>query len=213
MRACVYDGGAYMIYSTLAMVAYFVIFSIVHSLLADPGFKSRGKSMLGKTFDRWQRLIYNLLAILMVLPFLFILFFLPDRTLYIIPAPYSWLLACAQLLAAAALLITLRQTGISYFLGLSQLRSLSGQANGEGRLVTDGFYCYIRNPLFFFAAIFLWLSPLMTWNLLVFNILATIYFYLGARHEEKSLKEEFGHVYENYKEKVPMFLPRLRCSG
>jgi methanethiol S-methyltransferase len=205
--------GWIMISSALAMVAYFVIFAIVHSLLADTGFKSWGRSVLGKTFDRWQRLIYNLLAILMVLPFLFILSFLPDRTLYIIPAPYSWLLAWAQLLAAVALLIILRQTGISYFLGLSQLQDLSGQANGEGRLVTDGFYCYIRNPLFFFAAIFLWLSPFMTCNLLVFNILATGYFYLGARHEERSLKEEFGHVYEDYKERVPMFLPRLRCSG
>jgi protein-S-isoprenylcysteine O-methyltransferase Ste14 len=202
-----------MIASNLAMAAYFVIFAIVHSLLADPGFKSWGKSMLGQTFDRWQRLIYNLLAILMVLPFLFILAFMPDRMLYIIPAPYSWLLASAQLLAVAALLITLRQTGISYFLGLSQLQSLSSQANSEGRLVTDGFYCYIRNPLFFFAAVFLWLSPLMTLNLLVFNILATVYFYLGARHEERSLKDEFGHVYEDYRERVPMFLPRLRCSG
>ncbi|MDD2756039.1 MAG: isoprenylcysteine carboxylmethyltransferase family protein [Methanothrix sp.] len=205
--------GWIMISSALVMVAYFVIFAIVHSLLADPGFKSWEKSILGQTFDRWQRLFYNLLALLMVLPFLFILSFLPDRTLYIIPAPYSWFLASAQLLAVATLLIILRQTGISYFLGLSQLQDLSGQANGEGRLVTDGFYCYIRNPLFFFAAIFLWLSPLMTCNLLVFNILATVYFYLGARHEERSLKEEFGHVYEDYKERVPMFLPRLRCSG
>jgi methanethiol S-methyltransferase len=201
-----------MISGALAMVAYFILFAIVHSLLADPGFKSQGKSMLVKAFDRWQKLIYNLLALLMMLPFLFILAFLPDKALCMIPTPWSWLMVCGQLLAVAALLITLRQTGISYFLGLSQLRDLSGQANG-GMLVTDGFYCYIRNPLFFFAAVFLWLSPLMTWNLLVFNILVTLYFYLGARHEERSLKEVFGRVYEDCREKVPMFLPRLRCSG
>ena len=79
--------------------------------------------------------------------------------------------------------------------------------------MTDGFYCHIRNPLFFFAAIFLWLSPIMSENLLAFNILATIYFYLGARHEERSLKEEFGEEYEEYKKRVPMFLPGLRCKG
>jgi len=43
-----------------------------------------------------------------------------------------------------------------------------------------------------------------------FNILATVYFYLGARHEEISLQEEFGEQHEDYKKKVPMFLPRMR---
>ena len=51
----------------------------------------------------------------------------------------------------------------------------------------------------------------MTENLLAFNILATIYFYIGARHEERSLREEFGQDYEDYQKRVPMFLPRLKC--
>ena len=200
-----------MISSTIIMGAYFVLFAVVHSLLADPRFKSRAKKAIGNSFDRWQRLAYNLLALLMMLPFLFIMIFLPDRILYSIPAPWSWLMAVGQFLAAVALLQTIRRTGVSYFLGLSQLRDASGPASGAGELVTDGFYCHIRNPLFFFSAIFLWLSPIMSENLLAFNILATIYFYLGARHEERSLKEEFGQEYEEYKERVPMFLPRRRC--
>jgi protein-S-isoprenylcysteine O-methyltransferase Ste14 len=48
-------------------------------------------------------------------------------------------------------------------------------------------------------------------NLLAFNILATIYFCLGARHEERSLKEEFGQEYEEYQKAMPMFLPLCRC--
>jgi protein-S-isoprenylcysteine O-methyltransferase Ste14 len=88
--------------------------------------------------------------------------------------------------------------------------SLCDAESTEGELVKDGFYCHIRNPLFFFSAVFLWLSPLMTENLLAFNILATVYFYLGARHEEGSLQEELGEQYEDYRKKVPMFLPRMR---
>ena len=202
-----------MISSTIIMGAYFVLFAVVHSLLADPRFKSRAKKAIGNSFDRWQRLAYNLLALLMMLPFLNILIFLPDRILYSIPAPWRWLMLVAQLLAAVVLLQTILRTGVSYFLGLSQLQGASGTASGEGGLVTDGFYCHIRNPLFFFSAVFLWLSPLMTENLLAFNILATIYFYLGARHEERSLKEEFGEEYEEYRNAVPMFLPRLWCRG
>jgi intracellular septation protein A len=59
------------------MVAYFVLFAVVHSLLADPRFKSLARSVLGIAFDRWQRLAYNLLAFFMMLPFLNILMFLP----------------------------------------------------------------------------------------------------------------------------------------
>jgi methanethiol S-methyltransferase len=191
----------------LPLIVYFAFFALVHSLLADPRFKSRAGRFLGNAFDRWQRLAYTSLALIMMLPFYFIILFMPDRALYIIPAPLSWLMTLGQALAALALLATLRQTGISYLLGLAQLQ---GQLLAGG-LVTDGFYCHMRNPLFFFGTVFLWLSPTMTMNLLAFNILATIYFYIGARHEERSLREEFGQEYEDYRQRVPMFLPRLKC--
>ncbi len=193
--------------STLALIGYFAFFGAVHSLLADPRLKGRLRRFLGEAFDRWSRLVFTILALIMISPFIYILIFLPKRTLYVVPAPFSWLMAAGQALAVLAVLGALRQTGIAYFLGLAQLR---GQVEAGG-LVTDGFYCHLRNPLFFFGAIFLWLSPIMTLNLLAFNILTTAYFYIGARHEERSLREEFGEQYENYRQKVPMFLPRLRC--
>lgn len=55
--------------------------------------------------------------------------------------------------------------------------------------------------------------PLMTENLLAFNIMATIYFYLGSLHEERSLKEKFGPECKEYRKAVPMFSPRLWCKG
>jgi protein-S-isoprenylcysteine O-methyltransferase Ste14 len=196
-----------MISGVMAMTAYFAFFAVMHSILADPRFKSRARKEFGEAFDRWQRLVYTVLALIMILPFFYILVYLPDRILYIIPWPGMGLMASCQALAAIALLATLRQTGISYFLGLEQLKG-TGAAGG---LVTGGFYCHHRNPLFFFAALFLWLSPILTLNLLAFNILATVYFYIGALHEERSLKEEFGQEYEDYRRRVPMFLPRLKC--
>ena len=189
------------------MTAYFALFAIMHSILADPRFKGRGRKTFGGVFDRWQRLAYSALAMIMTLPFIYIFIYLPDRTLYIVPWPGMGLMAACQALAAIALLASLRQTGITYFLGLEQIK----RASASGELVTSGFYCHIRNPLFFFAALFLWLSPIMTLNLLTFNILATVYFYIGALHEERSLMAEFGPEYEAYKKRVPMFLPRLKC--
>ena len=65
-----------MMSSILIMAAYFVTFSLIHSLLADHRIKSRVEQVL-PDMDRWYRLAYNLLATFMVLPFFYILIFLP----------------------------------------------------------------------------------------------------------------------------------------
>jgi len=196
-----------MLIGPLIMVVYFIFFAAVHSLLADSKSKRMARHV-SFSADRYYRLAFVFLALIMVLPFFYILLFFPDRTLYAIPSPRWWLMVVGQILAALALFGALRQTGVSYFLGLAQI---SGWREEEGDLVTDGFYCHLRNPLFFFGAAFLWLFPTMTSNLLTFNILATLYFYVGALHEEKSLLEEFGEEYEKYRRSVPMFIPRLKC--
>ena len=63
----------------LALTVYFVFFALVHSLLADPRFKNWARRSLGEAFDRWQRLTYTILALLMMLPFIFIMSFMPDE--------------------------------------------------------------------------------------------------------------------------------------
>jgi protein-S-isoprenylcysteine O-methyltransferase Ste14 len=47
----------------------------------------------------------------------------------------------------------------------------------------------------------------MTGQLLVFNILSTVYFVLGSIHEEGRLVTQFGEVYTNYKQRVPRLIP------
>jgi methanethiol S-methyltransferase len=195
--------------SAATMIAYYLFFALTHSLLADSRAKQAAKRVFGPAVDKWHRLVYTILALVSILPFFYMLAFMPDTTLYIVPAPWMWLELAGQAVAALAVLYALMQTGLLYFLGLSQL--ISNRTEEPGKLVTSGFYCHIRNPLFFFGAIFLWLFPIMTINLLAFNILSTLYFYLGALHEEKSLREEFGQEYEEYRRKVPMFFPRIRC--
>lgn len=196
-----------MLIGPLIMVIYFVFFAFVHSLLADSKAKRMARRATSSA-DRYYRLAFVLLAAVMVMPFFYILLYFPDRTLYVVPSPWKWLMMAGQALAALALFGTLRQTGVFNFLGLAQI---SGRREEVGGLVTDGFYCHLRNPLFFFGALFLWLFPTMTVNLLTFNLLATLYFYVGALHEEKSLKKEFGEEYEDYRRRIPMFIPRLRC--
>lgn len=195
--------------SAVVMASYFLVFASVHSLLADPRLKRWAKERSGGALDRWGRLAFNLLALIMLLPFIYILLYLPDEVIYIASWPAFGLMAAAHLLAAALLLVTLSQTGVLDFLGLEMIL----RPGRRRALVTRGMYCHLRNPLFLFAILFLWTSPIMTINLLTFNVMATSYFYLGALHEERSLKEEFGEAYEDYRQRVPMFIPRLRCRN
>jgi protein-S-isoprenylcysteine O-methyltransferase Ste14 len=197
--------------SAAVMIAYFVIFGLTHSLLADPRAKRAVRRAVDHAADRWYRLVYVILSAVAILPFFYILAFMPDRTLYVVPAPWKWLMMAGQAVSVIAVVVALKQTGFSYFFGLSQ--SFSDRPEEPGTLVTDGFYCHIRNPLFFFGTVFLWLFPFMTVNLLTFNIVATVYFYVGALHEERSLVEEFGDAYKAYRQRVPMFIPRIRCTS
>jgi protein-S-isoprenylcysteine O-methyltransferase Ste14 len=197
--------------SAAVMIAYFVIFGLTHSLLADPRAKMVVRNALGQATDRWYRLVYVILSAVAVLPFFYILAFMPDRTLYTVLAPWKWLMMAGQAMCVIAVVAALKQTGFSYFFGLSQ--PFSDRPEEPGTLVTGGFYCHIRNPLFFFGTVFLWLFPFMTVNLLTFNIAATVYFYIGALHEERSLLEEFGDAYKAYRQRVPMIIPRIRCAS
>lgn len=198
-----------MLSSATAVIAYFSFFGLTHSLLADHRVNKAVRLALGPMADKWYRLSYVALAALTVLPFFYILAFMPDETLYVVTAPWKWLMILGQALAALAAAVALRQTGIFYFFGLSQ--PFSDRPEEPGTLVTSGSYCHIRNPLFFFGTVFLWLFPFMTINQLTFNILATIYFFVGALHEEASLQEEFGEAYRAYRQRVPMFVSRIRC--
>ncbi len=47
----------------------------------------------------------------------------------------------------------------------------------------------------------------MTLGALLFNILATIYFWVGSFYEEKRLLAAFGEEYEHYRRAVPRLFP------
>jgi protein-S-isoprenylcysteine O-methyltransferase Ste14 len=154
---------------------------------------------------RWYRLFFTIVAAATLLPLLYLFYLFPGEVLYSVPAPWRWGMVAVQAAAAFGLTKTLLEAGPLRFLGIRA-------DSGEGGLIVRGIYCRTRNPLFLFALIFLWLTPIMTTNLLVLYIIATVYFILGSVHEERMLAEEFGAAYLDYRDRVPRFIPRLRCE-
>jgi protein-S-isoprenylcysteine O-methyltransferase Ste14 len=188
----------------LTVLAY----GLAHSLLASLKAKAQARQWFGRAADRWFRLAYNLLAGVLLLPVLLLPIVLPDRTLYHIPLPWLLLSLLGQALVVAALLVGIKQTGLSSFLGLRQL--LTPEDTTSPRLVTDGLYHYVRHPLYTAGLLFIWLIPRMSCNLLALNIGLTAYILIGATFEERKLRREFGQAYADYQRRTPMIIPGLR---
>ncbi len=199
-----------MLSSVLILVLFFTAYALVHSLLASAPVKAWAHRTFGAGVERWYRLVYNIFATLTLLPLFLLLAQLPDRTLYVVPAPWRWLLVGGQLLALGSLGIALLQTDVLHFLGLRQI--MAAQPAETGSLEVRGIYCYVRHPLYFFSLLVIWLTPAMTVNVFATYLAFTLYFYLGSIHEERRLLDEFGAEYEDYRQRVPRLIPRPgRC--
>ena len=131
---------------------------------------------------------------------------LTDKGLYSIPSPWIYLTLAGQLLAVVALVIGLLQTGVWSFLGL---RQLIRSAEGPYTFNVTGLYRYVRHPLYTAGLVFIWLTPVMTFNLLALNLGLTIYLVVGAMFEERKLRREFGEAYARYQDRTPMLVPGL----
>lgn len=185
-----------------------LIYGFVHSLLATLAAKARAKEWFGPGTDRWYRLAYNIFGILTFLPILALTAGLPSERLYLIPTPWSYVTLAGQLLALLGLGIGLLQTGIWSFLGFEQM--LNPSQDEPVQMVTGGLYRWVRHPLYTAGLVFIWLTPIMTSNLLALNIGLTIYLALGAIYEERKLVRELGETYIDYQQRTPMIIPFIR---
>lgn len=189
----------------------FVLFGGLHSLLASLRAKMLAASWLGEAGRRGYRLFFNLSAVLSFAPILALVALLPDRRIYVIPLPWALLTGALQLAAALGLLVSVLQTHPLHFLGLEQLARPESAGDHPRELVVRGAYRYVRHPLYFFSLVILWLSPLMSWNVLAFNLGATAYMALGAGLlEEPKLIEAFGEQYRAYRQSTPMLIPLIK---
>jgi len=191
----------------------FIVWAIGHSILADYRVKAWFRERFGDHAYRWYRLGYNALATLSFIPVFLAYATMIDRPLWHVPSPWRWLMLGMQGIGLTGIIGAVFHTHVGEFVGIAQLTPGYDFEHKEPMRLT-GFYCIVRHPIYFFSLILLWFSPDISLNGLVFSILATLYFYLGAMHEEIGLRQEFGAAYDAYRQFVPMLLPRFRkCSS
>jgi len=183
----------------------------LHSILAALGAKARVRQWFGlRLTDGFYRLLYNALAVFTFLPVLALAAVLPDSPLYRLP---GWALALTipiQVLSALGMFWSLWRLDLPRFVGARQmLRWIQGQPDPRDppKLVTSGIHGWVRHPLYFFSLTILWLTPIMTVNVLAFNAGITLYFWIGSIFEERKLAAEFGEAYREHQRNVPRLFP------
>lgn len=190
-----------------------LLYGLIHSLLAAHRTKDWIKNWWGEyLYNRFYRLFFSIQAALLFIPVLLLVSILPDETIYRIPAPWVYLTIALQILAVFGVLHSIMLTGMLRFTGIQQAVD-PDQAQRPIKLVIRSLYGWVRHPIYTCMFVFIWLVPVMTWNILALNIGISVYNVLGALLEERKLKSEFGKSYEEYSQQTPFLVPGLKIRN
>ncbi len=201
------NGNGNFIVALLIDLGLIGLFGLQHSGMARPRFKQWWDKIVPKHLERST---YVLLASLMLIllfwqwqPLGGIVWQISNPTLiYIIYgiSAVGWLIVLASTFLINHFdLFGLRQVYL-YFIGKEYI-NLEFQ--------TIGLYNYIRHPLMLGFLIAFWATPTMTITHLFFAIGMSIYVIIAIYLEEKDLIDIYGTLYEEYKERVSMLIPRI----
>ncbi len=187
----------------VSFIVRYLIFCVIHSLLAVPRIKDRIVHLLGR-WGRWYRLGYNVMSLVL---FAWVMSAWPHPpVLYFIPGIWGLLCYLFQFAAIAALFRCAARLDLPEFLGLRTPKR-------PVTLVKEGCYGSVRHPQYTLAIAVLVLNPVMTGRWLALTLLSIVYFLIGAWLEERRLLEELGDEYRHYRASVPMFIPRVELRG
>jgi len=152
------------------------------------------------------RLFFNLLALLLLLPPLYLTYHLNGPWLWRWSGPAGWFVNGLALLAIALFYWTLRYYDSGEFIGLKQWRKRLESVEDQEHFHLSPIHRFVRHPWYFLALVLIW-SRDMNLPFLLTAIVITLYFWIGSRLEESKLMAYHGSLYQRYRERVPGLLP------
>lgn len=185
----------------LSWLGYFV----THSLLASLWLKK----LFAASFPlkmRIYRLGFNAVALVTLLPILWLSFHDPGPALWVWSGPAAWLANGLALAAIGGFVASLKHYDTQEFFGLRQWRSHSRRVEDQEGFHLSPFHRYVRHPWYFFSLVLLWTRDMNSATLLSV-LMMTIYFVIGSRLEEKKLQVYHGEIYRRYMKSVPGLIP------
>ncbi|MDB5231400.1 MAG: hypothetical protein JWN76_2205 [Chitinophagaceae bacterium] len=186
----------------LVLILLWLVFCLLHSVLALPGLKDFVKNCAPKLFPHY-RLLYNIFAFVNLGILLW----------YQYSFTSEYLLTSSQVVKiVAGIILTVGGTIMcyciyQYFPVLSGLKKIENNKT----LIITGPNKFVRHPLYFGTLIFIY--GLFLFFPSISNLIAitavTIYVMIGIEYEEKKLNKEFGEDYRAYSSKVKKLFPGI----
>ncbi len=204
------------------VVALFALVAGHHSLLASRQAKQLASRLFGqRRRNGLYRVAFILQSLALTLWAMRRFNQLPDREIYRVGPPWSWLLRAGQLGSVGLFFGTGWWVGPTRISGLGPLVGyLRGRDEGpepeaqgprlgpDGELEVVGAFRYTRHPDNLPILGLFWCFPRMTVNRAALAVLATIYAVVGSLHEDYRLRAAYGEAHRRYQRATPFFWPR-----
>jgi methanethiol S-methyltransferase len=182
------------------------LFAIQHSVMARPAFKRWWDGVLPRAA---QRSTYVLLSSLILLLLYWQWRPMPMTVWRFDGVAAGFMIGICGLGWSIAFASTYMIDHLDLF-GLRQAFAALRGAEVPGQsFKTPLLYKVVRHPMMLGFLLAFWATPEMSVGHLLFAIMNTAYILVALQFEERDLIAEFGATYQQYRERVPMVLPRI----
>lgn len=178
---------------------------MLHSLLAARGCKAWIARRWPQLMPRY-RLLYNVLALLLLIPLGWLLWQWPGELVWQRPTLLRWLGDGVALVALLGFAHSLSSYDLSRFSGTRQWRQAQLDVDAD-QLQIGFWHRFVRHPWYSFGLVIIWTRDMNAAQLLLYT-LVSLYLVVGSRLEEKKLVAQFGERYRRYAKRVPGLVPR-----
>jgi protein-S-isoprenylcysteine O-methyltransferase Ste14 len=186
---------------TLLWLAYFLLHSLTASLWM--------KSLVVRHwpgFMPYYRLLYNILALLLLVPPLWLMWHLSGEPLWQYEGIGNLLRFALMGLAVAGFAWSLHYYDAREFIGLRQLHAQTSQIEDQECLHISPLHRFVRHPWYSLGLVLVWTQE-MDPARLVSALMITAYLVFGSWLEERKLLHYHGDRYRLYRERVAPLIP------
>jgi protein-S-isoprenylcysteine O-methyltransferase Ste14 len=187
-----------------------LVFGLQHSVMARPGFKAWWTRFVPQPIERS---VYTLASSLALIA-LFVFWQPIPQAVWSTEGVLASLLTIGMLTGVGLVLLSTFLIDHFDLFGLRQTwLHFRGRAYEEKRFTTPLFYKWIRHPLYVGWILTFWVAPVMSAGHFLFALVMTSYILIAIPMEERDLLRALGEPYRRWRQRTPMFVPRIGAAS